>query len=77
MFEVLSLTYHFFVDNVDICCIQKLWLQDYELDLLVSAYEEFRAWGITPPLHVDHEFPVPHNRRGHGGVAILQQKTLS
>ena len=32
---------------------------------------------VTPPLHVDHEFLVPHNRRGHGGVAILWRKTLS
>ena len=36
----------------------------------------FHAWGITPPMHVDHEFLVPCNRRGHGGVAILWQKTL-
>ena len=64
------------LDNLDICCIQELWLQDYELDLLNSAHEEFHAWGITPPMHVDHEFLVPRNRRGHGGVAILWPKTL-
>ena len=33
--------------------------------------------GCPPPLHVDHEFLVPHNRRGHGGVAILWWKILS
>ena len=63
-----------FLDSVDICCIQELWLQDYELDLLNSAHEEFHAWGITPPMHVDREFLVPRNRRGHGGVAILWRK---
>ena len=35
-----------FLDSVDICCIQELWLQDYKLDLLISAHEEFHAWGI-------------------------------
>lgn len=79
MFEVFKFNLPFlksFLDNVDICCIQELWLQDYELDLFTSAHEEFHAWGVTPPLHVDHEFLVPHNRRGHGGVAILWRKTL-
>ena len=28
-------------------------------------------------MHVDHEFLVPRNHRGHGGVAILWRKTLS
>ena len=28
-------------------------------------------------MHVGHEFLVPRNRRGHGGVAIMWRKTLS
>ena len=65
------------LDSLDICCIQELWLQDYELDLLSSTYKEFHAWGITLPMHADHEFLVPHNCRGHGGIAILWWKTHS
>ena len=48
-----------FLDSTDICCIQELWLQDYKLDLLISAHEEFHAWGITPPMCANHKFCVP------------------